>query len=368
MKCMRIALGYLFSKNGKEASRNIRIALGLIFSTMVLLSVLSVMDHLQNSRFSYIKRIRSFPVVLKNPEQSDTEALKAEFSGLATVFEYRTTEGLLKTGDGEAAVSVRYIGPDYEGGLVTNGGAGEKLLIPYRLYLSAKGREVSLTTLEEGKVARIAPKTRTYASYAAFQTALGSEFDLQTVFLPLEAAPEGAVRYIAFIPTGIGEKELEERVRALADGACITWQESEASLYGAMLVEKNVMSLLLMSLYLVIFVQVVQNASVTSNAKRRELVSLYLMGYTKRDISLVAFLMAFFMTGFSFIIGTVLAKLFLMAIPYCVTLFAKGSLRLDVSSLPSVYAGFTLLSVVSYVRFFRSRLKEDTVREVLNSV
>ena len=189
MKCMRIALGYLFSKNGKEASRNIRIALGLIFSTMVLLSVLSVMDHLQNSRFSYIKRIRSFPVVLKNPEKSDTEALKAEFSGLATVFEYRTTEGLLKTGDGEAAVSVRYIGPDYEGGLVTNGGAGEKLLIPYRLYLSAKGREVSLTTLEEGKVARIAPKTRTYASYAAFQTALGSEFDLQTVFLPLEAAP-----------------------------------------------------------------------------------------------------------------------------------------------------------------------------------
>ena len=184
----------------------------------------------------------------------------------------------------------------------------------------------------------------------------------------LEAAPEGAVRYIAFIPTGIGEKELEERVRALADGTCITWQESEASLYGAMLVEKNVMSLLLMSLYLVIFVQVVQNASVTSNAKRRELVSLYLMGYTKRDISLVAFLMAFFMTGFSFIIGTVLAKLFLMAIPYCVTLFAKGSLRLDVSSLPAVYAGFTLLSVVSYVRFFRSRLKEDTVREVLNSV
>ena len=71
MKCMRIALGYLFSKNGKEASRNIRIALGLIFSTMVLLSVLSVMDHLQNSRFSYIQRIRSFPVVLKNPEQSD---------------------------------------------------------------------------------------------------------------------------------------------------------------------------------------------------------------------------------------------------------------------------------------------------------
>ena len=135
-----------------------------------------------------------------------------------------------------------------------------------------------------------------------------------------------------------------------------------------MLVEKNVMSLLLMSLYLVIFVQVVQNASVTSNAKRRELVSLYLMGYTKRDISLVAFLMAFFMTGFSFIIGTVLAKLFLMAIPYCVTLFAKDSLRLYVSSLPAVYAGFTLLSVVSYVRFFRSRLKEDTVREVLNSV
>ncbi|MGN0905939.1 MAG: FtsX-like permease family protein [Bullifex sp.] len=368
MKCLCVVKGYLFTKNRKERSRNIRITAGLVFSTMVLLSVLSIMDHLQNSRFTYIKKIRSFPVVLKNPDIDDADSLKEEFFDSAIVFEYRTAEGLLKTAQGESAVTVRYVSPDYEGGLVTTGGVGERLLIPYRLYLGSKGGEVSLTTLEEGKVARIAPRTRTYGSYGTFQTALGSEFDLSTVFLPLEAAPESSVRYIAFIPFGISEDELVRRVESLNTGTCITWKESEASLYGAMLVEKNVMSLLLMSLYLVIFVQVVQNSSVSAASRKRELVSLYLMGYRRRDIALIAALMAFFMTSFSFMSGAVLAKVFLMAIPYCVPLFQKGSLTLDVSALPAVYGGFTLLSALSYVYFFMKQLKEGSIREVLNSV
>ncbi len=367
MKCMRVVRGYLFTSDRKERSRNIRIALGLVFSTMVLLSVLSVMDHLQNSRFTYIKKIRSFPVVVKDPD-IDTSSLKEEFFDSAIVFEYRTAEGLLKTAQGESAVNVRYVGSDYEGGLVTNGGVGERLLIPYRLYLSSKGGEVSLTTLEEGKVAKIAPKTRTYGSYGTFQTALGSEFDMSAVFLPLEAAPSSAHRYVAFIPFGISEDELVRSLEDLGAGTVITWKESEASLYGAMLVEKNVMSLLLMSLYLVVFVQVVQNASVTAAVKKRELVSLFLMGYRGRDIAFIAAMMAVMMTGFSFALGALLARLFLQAIPYMVPLFAKGSLILDTSVLPALWAGFTLVSVLSYVHFFVRQLKEGAVREVLNSV
>ncbi|MDD5974032.1 MAG: hypothetical protein PUH25_04605 [Spirochaetales bacterium] len=368
MKRSKIVFRYLFTSSKKEKSRTIRIMVGLCFSTMVLLCVLSIMDHLQSGRFKYIKKIRSFPVTVKAESEIDIQALSDSLFDKAIVFAYKTGEGLLKVGNSEAAVNIRYITKDYEGGLVTSSKIGEGLLIPYRLYYSNKGSSVLLTTLEKGKVARFAPKTKEYTSFGLFQTSLGSEFDSSNIFLPFEDAPDNSPMYIAFIPFSISESEMENIATDLNIGRVITWKESEASLYGAMLIEKKVMSLLLMSLYIIIAVQVFQNACGFASLKKNELSALYLIGYTKNDIKLIATGVALLLSSISFAFGLLGAKIFLTAVPYFMPIFAKGTLKLDISAIPYVFIIFTLYCVIVYVWAFLRELKQKNLREVINTI
>lgn len=368
MKRSMIIKRYLFTASKKERARTIRIILGLIFSTMVLVCVLSIMDHLQNGRFSYIKKIRSFPVVIKAEKEFDIAELSNRFYDEAIVFQYKTGEGLLKIGSGEYAVSIRYIDSSYEGGLVIKGDKGKELLIPYRVFLANRSNQVTITTIEKGKVARIAPKNKIYSSFGLFQTSLGSEFDNSTIFLPLEDAPIDAPTYIAFIPFSISEEELINKASELNLGRVITWQESESSLYGAMLLEKNVMSILLMSLFVIIAVQVFQNASAFSLVKKNELATLYFIGYTKLDIALIASGVSFFMSFISFVIGILCAKLFLYFVRYGVPALGNEAIKIDLSIIPLVFIIFTTYSIFVYVYSFLRMLKQDLLREVVNAI
>ena len=368
MRRSMIIKRYLFTASKKERSRTIRIILGLFFSTMVLLCVLSIMEHLQSGRFSYIKKIRSFPVVIKADKEFDIDSLSKEFFNEAIVFEYKTGEGLLKIKDSEYAINIRYIDSDYEGGLVVSGEKGKDLLIPYRLFLSNRTNQVTLTTIEKGKVARIAPKNKTYTSFGFFQTALGSEFDSSTIFLPLDDAPDSSPTYIAFIPLNLSEGDMVKKIESLNLGRVITWQESESSLYGAMLLEKNVMSILLMSLFIIIAVQVYQNASAFSLVKRNELATLYFMGYTKLDIAFIAIGVSFLMTLFSFVLGGVFAKVFLFLISYVMPIFSNEKIKLDFFVVPFVFTIFTIYSIAVYVWAFLRTLKQDLLREVINTI
>ena len=368
MRRSMIIKRYLFTASKKERSRTLRIILGLIFSTMVLLCVLSIMEHLQSGRFSYIKKIRSFPVVVKADKEFDINLLSEEFFDEVIVFEYKTGEGLLKIGNSEYAVTIRYISPDYEGGLVVSGDKGKDLLISYRVFLANRSNQVVLTTIEKGKVARIAPKNKTYSSFGFFQTSLGSEFDNSTLFLPLEDAPSDSPTYIAFIPLSISEEEMVKKAEELDLGRVITWQESESSLYGAMLLEKNVMSILLMSLFVIIAVQVYQNASAFSQVKKNEIATLYFIGYTKKDIAFIAMGVSFLMTSLSFVLGGALAKLFLTLISYILPIFANETIKLDISIIPFIFAIFSIYSVAVYVWAFLRTLKQDLLREVINTI
>ena len=114
MKRSKIVFRYLFTSSKKEKSRTIRIMVGLCFSTMVLLCVLSIMDHLQSGRFKYIKKIRSFPVTVKAESEIDIQALSDSLFDKAIVFAYKTGEGLLKVGNDTAILKITPTKKEFE--------------------------------------------------------------------------------------------------------------------------------------------------------------------------------------------------------------------------------------------------------------
>lgn len=364
----KLVLRYLLSPAGHNRQRVIRIFIGLSLSMAVLLSVISIMDYLQSSRFSTIKEVRSFPVTVET-DQAGLDYLKAEYGDEYTLFGYKSGEGLLSSGTSAYATLIRYIGSDYEGGLYTSGALREGgILVPYtQIRNGTISSDVTLTTLEHGRTVRLVPRRREYTVSGFFSTYLGSEFDSQMVFLPLSDAEDSLDYTVAFLSPDGEEEALSGRLAS--DGYdAVLWSEMETSLYSAMLMEKLVMELLLSSLFIILLVQIVQNASSLASAKRREIAALYLMGFSSRLLDVAAALTGALLAAVSMAFGTLISYLFLKLLPHINHAFSAAHFNIDLGSL-LVFALLTVFfSSFFYLRAFRRFMGRRQIMEVVSTV
>ncbi|MCR5731326.1 MAG: hypothetical protein K6G51_00055, partial [Sphaerochaetaceae bacterium] len=252
---------YLVSHEPRHRGRNIRILLGLIFSTLVLSTVLSVMDYMQRGRFEDLKSVRSFPIVIEGGEEH-YESLIDEFSDRAIVFKYRSGEGLVRKGNETFPVKIRYIDEYYEGGITSTGEVDKGVLLPISLFRKlGSDYEVKLSRLESGNRVRNTIKERSFDVDGLYRSALSSSFDSTMLFMSYESATEECLYHLAFIPVSVGEDELYAELKERSIGNVVLWKEAEESLYGAMLLEKIVMSVLLSSLFLIVLVEINNDAN-----------------------------------------------------------------------------------------------------------
>lgn len=369
MSLLGIPLRYLFSHSGRNRSRNLRIFLGLTLSVIVMLTVISVMDYLQGSRFTFIRQVRSFPLTVECSDYETALAVAADYSDKAYTFVYRTGEGLLSAGSLNTAVNIRYIDDSYAGGLYLSGSLAEGgILMPYVLIRQSGVYDATLTMLEKGRVARFTQKSSTYPVSGYYTTSLGSEFDSTMVFLPVSEASEAAPSIAAFLVSSDAEAELKALLEADGRGTVVTWQEREGSLYGAMQLEKIIMQILLSSLFLIILVQSIQNASSLARAKRRESVALMLCGLTRRRIGVLFVLSGEILVTSAVVLGTVLALVVLKLIPLFVSAFSSVSFSLPVALTVNLLVLLILFSALIYSVCFRGTIREGDIREVINCV
>lgn len=370
MRLLGIPVRYLFSRTGRNRSRNVRIFLGLTLSMLVMLTVISVMDYLQNNRFEFIKQVRSFPLTVECDDYQSACDLASEYSDMAYSFVYRTGEGLLRAGSVTAAVNIRYIDDSYRGGLYISGSIPSEgsILLPYALSRGSGSYEAEVTTLERGRVARFTQQSRSYPVSGFYTTSLGSEFDSSMVFLPLSAASDDAPSIAAFLVSADAEAELRALLEADSRGTLVTWQEREGSLYGAMQLERIIMQLLLSSLFLIIMVQSIQNASALAKAKRRESVALLLSGVTRGRLRLLFVLCGEILTLSSAAFGTLLSLVLLKALPQLVGTFRSVVFHLPLSLTLGLVLLLSVISAIIYSLALGSTLRESDVREVINCV
>lgn len=365
---LKIVSRYLLSPAGHNRQRVIRIFIGLCLSTAVLLSVLSIMDYLQSSRFATIKQVRSFPVTV-DTDAEGLAALKAEYGDEYTVFGYKSGEGLLASGSSAYATLIRYIGSDYAGGLYTSGSLSSGgILVPYSQVRNGTiSGSVSLTTLESGRTVRLVPRRREYTVSGFFSTYLGSEFDSQMVFLPLSEA-EAVDTYTAAFLAGDGEEEALAS-RLSDDGyEAVLWSSRETSLYSAMLMEKLIMEILLSSLFIILLVQIVQNATSLASAKQRESAALYLMGFSGRLLDSAAAMTGASLALVSMLAGTLFSYIFLKVLPLISPSFRSAVFTLDIRSTLLFALLMVFFSAFFYLRAFRRCRKRSSVMEVVSTV
>lgn len=365
---LRIVSRYLLSTAGHNRQRVMRIFIGLCLSTAVLLSVISIMDYLQNSRFSTIKQVRSFPVTVET-DQDGLARLEEEYGSEYTLFGYKEGEGLLSSGSSSYGTLIRYIGSDYDGGLYTSGSLTEDgILVPYLQVRSGViSGNVALTTLESGRTVRLVPRRREYTVSGFFSTYLGSEFDSQMVFLPLSAAEDISTYTVAFLADDDEIASLSMELSS-AGYEVTLWSEREDSLYSAMLMEKLVMEILLSSLFVILLVQIVQNASSLAAAKRRESAALYLMGFSEVLLDTAAALTGASLSLVSMLAGTALSWLFLKLLPHLDAAFGSAVFSIDIGSLMLFTLLMVLFSSFFYLRAFARRRKRSTIMEVVTTV
>ena len=359
---------YLISHEPRHRSRNIRILLGLVFSTLVLSTVLSVMDYMQEGRFDELKSIRSFPVVIEGGEDMYDELIK-EYSDRAIVFRYRTGEGLLRTDGNTLPVLIRYIDDGYAGAMNIVGKLEDGVLLPFSIFRAlGSSYEINLSRLESGNRVRNTIRERSFNVDGLYRTALSDSFDSSMLFMSYDSAPTEALYHLAFIPLTIDEDELYEELKDRNIGAVIFWKDAEESLYGAMLLEKIVMLILLSSLFLIVLVEIHNDANLFAQSRKRELGALDLMGVERRYILSIFTLLGSCLALFGSLVGLVLSYGVLKLIPLFSSAFYGDALLLDTASLAVMITLVVLLSALLYFNSFRRVLVNSAVDAAIREV
>jgi len=344
-----LVLRYAFSRSNGHRARVIRIIATLALSLLVLVSVLSIMDYLQKSRFEDIRNVRSFSVVVNGDER---EYLRSIYPS-ADIFIYGEGEALI---EGRAFL-VRFINDEYDGGLRFLKGDSSSLVIPYSLYREYRKDDYSVTMMLSGRSGRRLPKTDTIQISGIYSTSLGQEFDSLYVFMPLSLY-EGEVK------TAIkGDVDLSK----LAGMDYKTWKESESSLYSAFILEKTMMYSVISLLFIIILVSERQSVSIFFRSKEKERAELIVLGMEMEKANRVFKLSFMLITIISIALAFVLSFALLPILEHIISLFIFGDVSL---SIP--YGGFIAFSVLSlfityiFTLFETSKAKKKDLMEVIH--
>lgn len=359
---------YMFSRQNRHRGRVIRIMVSLALSTLVMMSVLAVMDYLQSDRIEGVKAVQSFPLVASASSLEEALSIVQRHSGHSQCFIYKEDVALLDDGLSSGGVVVRYVDQDYKGGLYTTGAVAPErgIYLPYRSFSGQLFPSVTVMTLEEGQALSRVPRSRTYAVEGFFQTSL-PDFDLSHVFLPLSSAPDSLEWLVAMIPVDISEEELALMLES--EGVSFSlWSDRESTLYSALALERTIMTVLLASLYLIVLVQIIQSALMLARTKKRESVCLNLIGMTRFRTGFIFGLVGLSISLLASLLGLVLSLVALRIIPIVVSAPEGALFHLDWTSFLFLSILMAVLSFISYALAFRSTCTPEGRLEVLNAV
>lgn len=343
-----LIIRYSFSRTEGHRARVIRIIVTLTLSLLVLVSVLSIMDYLQRSRFEDIKNVRSFSVIVDGDKREELKALYPD----SDIFIYGEGEALI---EGRAFL-VRFIDDEYDGGLRFLKGDNSSLLIPYSLYRDYRKDDYSVTMMSRGKSGRRLPKSESMAISGIYSTSLGQEFDSLYVFMPLSLF-EGEVKTAIKDDVDLSKMEGIEYK---------TWKDNETSLYSAFLLEKTMMYSVISLLFVIILVSERQSVSIFFRSKEKERAELIVLGMDRRKANSI-FIMSFMLiTLISIALAFALSVILLPLLAHIISLFIFGDVSLTIP-----YGGFitfSLLSLFITYLFTLSETQKEKKKDLLEVI
>lgn len=338
----RIAARYAFSRQNRHRSSSILIMLGICFSMLALLMVISFMEASQDKRLGEIKDIESFHLQVSAMDLSYEDLLAyttriAGVAGVEQVFLFADIPAILKdiSSGKSAAVRLRGCSNDvYRQGPFSSrlsivlgsiplddGGEVAPSYSLMRALSLSMADSLELTVLRPGKTVRMIPYLSDGVVAGIYQTGL-PEYDQRTVLMSLEEirrlVPDNDIKIGIFLSGQYTDNQhaIIREIEAIGiPSRIVTWQDANSSLYAAMMLEKYMMYLVMGIMILVIITNLKNSTERLLRVKQRELAVLRTMGYRRKELGEVFVLQALFIAGLGISLGIGLALLLVYQSP-----------------------------------------------------
>lgn len=342
---------FAFSRTSHHRSNVIRIMLTTALSLSVVVVVISIMTYLQESRFSRIRAVRSFDIVVDGAFKDEIDPILSD----ATVFEYGEWEALI----GSKAFLVRYIDDEYKGGIRYLMGDGDSLVLPYSLYLQDRKSVYDISILAKGRSGVVLPKTMQVPVSGVYSSLMGSEFDSSYIFMPLSSAPGNIEMKTAIIGVDLkAKRHLEELGYSV-----VTWKDAESSLYSAFIIEKTLMYVILALLFVLIGVSTKQSIRIFYRSKRKERIELQILGLQGRKVNL-AFVLSYFLIFLISIIASAIISFILLNIVEYLSVYVM-IVDMNLEFPFSGFIFFSLFLLLVTVLFSLYEIRKDSKTELV---
>ncbi len=354
-----VAFRYLRARKGERFVSIIAIfsLVGITLGVATLIIVMSVMNGFRQDLLARILGLNGHVTVQARPGQpiADPAALVERLAALPEVTQVSAViEGqVLLTSEtgGAAAGLVRGIEPEalrarqviarriVRGRLADFTGEDAVVMgarLAARMGLQTGDRLTLVLPQARGADFSAAPRTRGFRLVAMFDLGM-PEYDNRNLFLPLEAAQSffqlpDAVNQLELFVTGPRDiRPVTQAVRQVLNGRplrVMDWQESNSSLYGALLVERNVMFLVLALIVLVAAFNIISSLTMLVKDKGADIAILRTFGATSGAV-----LRIFLLCGASVGCGGTLIG-FALGLLFCTNFEAIRSLLLALQGTP----------------------------------
>jgi lipoprotein-releasing system permease protein len=337
MVILPISYRYAFSSNNKHRVVSFVIVIALAIGMMAIISILSVMNSLQDELINELKTIESFHIEVSELELQQEEdvidTLKL-IDNVIGVYPYIETRVILQNPENGNSVTSRMRGV-HESLFKEQNPLSDQIVflndsehpfslkMGYSLYKSlqtSEDKDVSISYLGKGKAVSLTLKTLTVPIGGIFYSPL-LEFDSSTFYIDLDVIKDEIGRekivYGLYLEQDNVRHILEVKERILEmfpDASISSWQEIHAPFYSALLLEKMLMYLFLLCIFVIVAINIKNSTNRLIHAKERELAILRALGARKNMVRTIIITSSMIITITGVTIGIILGVLVSMNI------------------------------------------------------
>ncbi len=309
----KIAQRYAFSSKNRHKLTSIRIALGLLFSTLALNVILAFMIELQDQKFSLIREFDSYDAIIDVNEEEDVdnllEALNSD-DDIKFAFNFFEVPTIIRDNYGSQLFGkIRAIKKDdFEQlpySLVKGTFDSDGILIGYSKTLNSTFtflKSVDLTILKKGKTVAVVPLQQTKTVSGVYFTPMGN-FNNYYAFMDYYTLQ----KYAPYTPHKIGVYGDVKTIQEIVShkGTVNSWIDQNESLYAAMKLEQFLMYFTLSLMSLIVLIHLYSSTINLIKSKKSEIAMLRTLGVTKKKIQNIFALSSLIVSTTGIILGSI---------------------------------------------------------------
>jgi len=313
----KIANRYAFSSKNRHKITSIRIALGLLFSTLALNIVLAFMIGLQDKKFSLIREFDSYDAIIEVNDGIDVNNLISQLkenNKIKEAFAFTEVPVIIRNNDeSQLFGKIRaFDEKDFNNlpySIIQGSFSDEGIIMGYTKVLNSSFsymKPVNITMLKKGKTVTVVPLEIKKEISGVYYSPL-KDFNNYYVFMNINLLS----KYAPYTPYKIGVfGDIDSITSIVGDrGKVESWIDQNLSLYAAMKLEQLLMYLTLSIMSIIVLINLYGSTINLIKSKKSEIAMLRALGITKKQTKNIFTLSSLIVSCTGIIMGSILSFL-----------------------------------------------------------